>query len=203
MKFVLFTDETNILCKHENYVSLCELVNIELSKLSKWFSINKLSLNVRKTSYMLFGNRHVNNYIKICIDMEEMEKVHVTKFLGVYIDCRLDSKRHIGHITNKVSRSISIIYRASQKLNETALLMLYNTLILPYLSYCSEVWGRTVITNLNPLFVKKKFLRIIGRLGRHDHTKPLLLKFKILKLFDLFEYKASCFMYLVYLVEAA
>ena len=80
MKFLLFADDTNILCKHENYVSLCELVNIEMSKLSKWFSINKLSLNVKKTSYMLFGNRHVNNDIKICIDMEEIEKVHVTKF---------------------------------------------------------------------------------------------------------------------------
>ena len=75
--------------------------------------------------------------------------------------------------------------------------MLYNTLILPYLS---EVWGRTYITNLYPFFVKqKKFVRIIGRLSRHDHTTPFFLKFKILKLFDLFEYKASCFMYLVYL----
>ena len=126
MKFVLFADDTNILCKYENYVSLCELVNIELSKLSKWFSIDKLSLNVKKTSYMLFGNRHVNNDIKIRIDMEEIEKVHVTKFLGVYIDYRLDWKGHIHHIINKVSKSISIIYRASQKLNETALLMLYN-----------------------------------------------------------------------------
>ena len=71
--------------------------------------------------------------------------------------------------------------------------MLYNTLILPYLSYCSEVLGRTYITNLYPLFVKqKKCFRIIGRLSRHDHTTPLFLKFKILKLFDLFEYKASC-----------
>ena len=156
MKFVLFADDTNILCKHENYVSLCELVNIEMSKLSKWFSINKLSLNVEKTSYMLFGNRHVNNDIKIRIDMEEIEKVHVTKILGVYIDYRLDWKRRIDHIINKVSKGInkvskgiSIIHRVSQKLNETALLMLYNTLILPYLSYCSEVWGRTYITNLN------------------------------------------------------
>ena len=85
MKFVLFADDNNILCKHDNYVSLCELVNIELSKLSKWFSINKLSLNVTKTSYMLFGNRHVNrihNDIQIRIDMmEEIEKAHVTKIL--------------------------------------------------------------------------------------------------------------------------
>ena len=75
MKFVLFADDTNILCKHENYASLCELVNIELSELSKWISINKLSLNVKKTSHMLFGNRYVNNDIKNRIDMEEIEKV--------------------------------------------------------------------------------------------------------------------------------
>ena len=39
MKFVLFADDTNVLCKHDNYFSFCDLVNIELSKLSKWFSI--------------------------------------------------------------------------------------------------------------------------------------------------------------------
>ena len=41
MKFVLFADDTNILCNHYNYFSLCELVNIELSKLNKWSSVNK------------------------------------------------------------------------------------------------------------------------------------------------------------------
>ena len=65
---------------------------------------------------------------------------------------------------------------------------------------CSEVWGRTYKTNLNPLFVKQKnCLRIIGKLSRYDHTTPLFLKLKVLKLFDLCEYKAACFMYLVYL----
>ena len=77
--------------------------------------------------------------------------------------------------------------------------MLYNTLILPYISYCSEVWSRTYKTNVYPLFVKqKKFLRIIGILSRYDHTTPIFLKFNILKLFDMFEYKDVCFMYLVY-----
>ena len=75
---------------------------MELIKLNKWFSVNKLSLNIRKTSYMLFGNRHVNDDIQICIDMEDLEKVHVT-ILGVYTDYRLNWKRHIDHIMNKVS----------------------------------------------------------------------------------------------------
>ena len=71
MKFVLFADDTNILCKHDNYLSLCDLANMELIKLSKWFSVNKLSLNIKKkTSYMLFGNRHVNDDMQICNDRE-------------------------------------------------------------------------------------------------------------------------------------
>ena len=46
---------------------------------------------------------------------------------------------------------------------------------------------------------QKNFLRSIGKLSRYDHTTPIFLKFNILKLFDLLEYKAACFMYLVYL----
>ena len=72
-----------LLCNHYNYFSLCELVNIELSKLSKWFSVNKLSLNVRKTSYMIFGNRHVNNDIIICIDREDNRKGICNKIFRV------------------------------------------------------------------------------------------------------------------------
>ena len=129
-----------------------------------------------------------------------MNTLVASTLVRVYIDYRLDWKRHIDHIMNKVSKSISIIYRASQKLNGTAVLMLYNALILPYLSYCSEVWGRTYKINLNQLFVRQKnFLRIIDKLSRYDHATPPFLKSKILKLFNLFECKAACFMYLVYL----
>ena len=42
-------------------------VNNELSKLNEWFSINKLSLNVNKTNLMVFGNKHINETLKIRI----------------------------------------------------------------------------------------------------------------------------------------
>ena len=72
-EILLFADDTNILCKHDNYLSLCDMLNMELIKLSKWLSVNKLSLNIRKSSYMLFGNKHVNDDIQICIDREELD----------------------------------------------------------------------------------------------------------------------------------
>ena len=141
LKYVLFADDTNLLYEHENYETLCMNVNNELSKLNQWFSINKLSLNVKKTNFMVFGNKHINETLKIRINNEDIVKVSETKFLGIYLDFRLNWKKHIQNISNKVSKCIAIIYRASRVLNETALIMLYNTLVLPYFTYCSEVWG--------------------------------------------------------------
>ena len=77
--------------------------------------------------------------------------------------------------------------------------MLYNTLVLPYFRYCSEVWGRAYINNLYPLNIKQKqIVRIIAKIGRYDHTSPFFSKFKILKLFDLINMKIVCFMSLAY-----
>ena len=89
MKYVLFADDTNLLYEHENYETLCMNVNNELSKLNEWFSINKLSLNVKKTNFMVFGNKHMNEALKIRINNEVIVKVSETKFLGIYIDFRL------------------------------------------------------------------------------------------------------------------
>ena len=37
--------------------NLCECISRELNKLHVWLSVNKRSLNVDKTNYILFGNR--------------------------------------------------------------------------------------------------------------------------------------------------
>ena len=78
--------------------------------------------------------------------------------------------------------------------------MLYNTLVLPYFIYCSEVWGRAYRNNLYPLIVKQKHIaRIIAKIGRYDHTSPFFSNFKILKLFDLLDMEILSFdMFLAY-----
>ena len=55
VKLILFADDTVIFCS-ANYVEQLEnIVYCELSKLQLWFSINKLSLNIAQTNYMLFS----------------------------------------------------------------------------------------------------------------------------------------------------
>ena len=68
--------------EHENYETLCMNVNNELSKLNEWFSINRLSLNVKKTNFMVFENKHINEALKIRIKNEDIVKVNEKKVLG-------------------------------------------------------------------------------------------------------------------------
>ena len=108
LQFVLFADDTNIFCSDVNILDLCKNVSLELDKLNIWFAVNKLSLNVSKTNFILFGNRKYNGKVEIKINGINIERVYVTKFLGVLIDHQLNWKVHINHICNKVSRNIAI-----------------------------------------------------------------------------------------------
>ena len=54
LKFILFADDTNAFCSHKSLTELKQIVNTELVLLAEWFKTNRLSLNVKKTSYITF-----------------------------------------------------------------------------------------------------------------------------------------------------
>ena len=51
---ILFADDTIVLIVGHEYQKLIETLNEELCKVDKWLQANKLTLNIRKTHYMLF-----------------------------------------------------------------------------------------------------------------------------------------------------
>ena len=55
-KFILFADDTNMFYCNNDINELIRQTNAELDKLNVWFSVNRLSLNISKTNYMIFGN---------------------------------------------------------------------------------------------------------------------------------------------------
>jgi len=46
-----FADDTNMFIHDQNYKTLMQTVNENLSKLNDWLTVNKLSLNLNKTCY--------------------------------------------------------------------------------------------------------------------------------------------------------
>jgi len=102
--------------------------------------------------------------------------VNNARFLGVYIDEKLQWNEHINQISAKVSKNIGIWKKISQLLNTSVLLQLNNTLVLPYLNYCNLIWTAASETLLNKLQVlqKRLFELLISLLG--EHTQRLFIQ---------------------------
>ena len=76
------------------------------------------------------------------------------------------------------------------------LIMLYNTLILPHLSYCNIVWGNSSAANLNKLHIlQKRVVRYITNAERCEHSAPLFKNLDLLNIFDIYRYQLGSFMY--------
>ena len=67
-----------------------------------WLSVNKLSLNIKKTYYIVFTLKNVIKISNICNDVQiniiSVSKVEVTKFIGVYIDSKLRWPSHLKYL---------------------------------------------------------------------------------------------------------
>ena len=85
-----------------------------------------------------------------------IERVFQFNFLGVVLASTLKWDKHIGHVSLKVSRVIGVLFRLKHIYPQEVLLTLYNTLILPHLSYCILVWGSKIQTNHRLHLLKKK-----------------------------------------------
>ena len=198
VKFILFADDTNIYSSGFDLKELYVYINKELEKFNEWFALNKLSLNVSKTNFMRFGNIHSNVKIELRIGDKEIEEVFVTKFLGVLMDNKLNWKEHICMIKSKLAKSNAIIYRASEYLDTFSLKILYCSLFMPYISYCSEIRGKTYITYIKSLYLlQKKVVRTMSKVGRLYHTNALFIDLKLIKLCDLIDLKIAIIVFKV------
>ena len=77
-------------------------VNTEIQKISRWLKINKLSLTIKKTNYIIFNSKQklINYKLNIKLDNIQIEQVSFTKFLGVIINENLTWENRIKVVKN-------------------------------------------------------------------------------------------------------
>ena len=203
---ILFADDSNLtstLCSFNvsltdtsyNKTQLSNNINKELQAIQIWLEINKLSLNVKKTKFMVFHHRqrNISNFIPdVEINGQAIECVTEFIFLGLTLDENLSWNAHIQKISNKVSRSLGVIRRLKRFLPSHILRLLYNSLILPHLQYATLTWGFKT-SRLAQL--QKRAIRIISLSKYNAHTEPIFKQLKLLKLEDIFKTKALIFYY--------
>jgi len=159
LELILFADDTNLFMSDASLDRLITTVNSDLTRLANWFAINRLSLNVTKTNFILFtnvGKCYDKSKITVMFNGTLVTQVQCSKFLGVYIDEHLKWATHVQQVASKVSRNVGILQKLRYIIPQYCLMMLYNCFILPYLQYCCIVWGCIGMTTLNPLILLQK-----------------------------------------------
>jgi hypothetical protein len=186
LTFIMFADDTNIFISGKNLNNIATITNNELNIINTWFSANLLSLNIKKTNYILFGNKKHPD-ISLSINNEKIERVYQTKFLGVIIESHLKWNAHITTVANKISKTIGILNKAKHVLATNHLKMLYHSLIEPYLNYCCIVWASPEKNcALETLFkLQKRSVRTVCFAAYRAHSKPLFNKLAVLNIYDL------------------
>ena len=114
----MFADDTNLFLKHKNLHTLFDIANQDLLKINGWFISNELLLNVGKTKFFIFHSLNKKDDIPLIITKlnqihnQHNKRVDSIKLLGVLPNESGLWKTHIKRIEEKLSKSISLLYKA-------------------------------------------------------------------------------------------
>ena len=83
-------------------------MNEEVKNIVDWLRINKLSINLKKTHFMIFRKKRQKLVVdeELIINNIKIDQVKSTKFLGVVIDHHLTFQQHILYLKGKISRGL-------------------------------------------------------------------------------------------------
>ena len=112
LSFCLFADDTNMLFADNNLRSLEATVNNELKNVCDWLTANKLTLNTKKSYFVIFRPRQKKLEYEVNLTvignntdtLTSLECKEYVKYLGVLIDSHLSWKFHIDYVAFKLSK---------------------------------------------------------------------------------------------------
>ena len=132
MHFVHFADDTTVFASDIDINNVHAIVNRELVGVDKWLKADRFSLNVSKTSYMIFSNQ--KNASDIRIRDSILTKVSTVKFLGVTLEENLTFNDHVKNVNTKLSKSVGIMMRLHCQLPADIMVKLYYYLVYSHLT---------------------------------------------------------------------
>ena len=204
LNFILYADDTTLTfplcsfthCDDFTTDSVSDAINRELTAISNWLSVNRLSLNSSKTKFMVFHNYQKimcdDDIPKLIINDSVIERVREFSFLGLTINESLNWNSNCSKLAYKISRTLGVMNRLKRYLAFSALKLMYDSFILPHLQFGITYWG---FETSRILKLQKRAMRIMTLSKYNAHTEPLFKELKLLKVKDIFDVQCMKFWY--------
>ena len=142
-KIIMYAHDRVIYYQHKDIASIEKALSSDFNLLSNWMEKNELILNLKKgkTEVMLFGTNSrlskQNQNVKISYRANEINCTETYKYLGVNLDPTLNLGEHFSYVYKKASSRLRLLRRIRPQLTNIAALRVYQSLIIPIITYCS------------------------------------------------------------------
>ena len=197
--FRIFADDTGIFCHSNDLKTLIKKAEQIIGNVNKWFTANKLTLNVDKTSFIIFRSKRntINNlpdtigYDNIVINRESK-----IKYLGLTLNEHLSWDIHTNEICNKLKSLFPLFYNIRQYLDKENVRNIYYTMIYSRIKYGSIITGQTTNDNINRIqTMQNRLLKVLLYKNFYFSTNKLHNELSILKFSDLINQETLSFVY--------
>ena len=109
-------------------------------RLTDWFKANKLTVNINKTVFILFGNKN-EKLENISISEDVIDHSENTKLLGLWIDENLNWTKHCNTLITKLKRNLALVHNTRNLFNQSTLKLIYHAHLQSHINYGLVIWG--------------------------------------------------------------
>lgn len=194
-KCILFADDISIVVatdKKQNTIGdhECE-INNTISTLTHWLDINHLKINLNKSVYIQFNHTN-NNKNNIKLNINKLNEVTHTKFLGIIIDKDINWKLHVDNVSTRINKFVYALKQVKNVTNIKTAIISYHAYVESILRYGVIVWGNS--TDMTRAFIaQKKCIRAICGIKPDDSCRPMFKKLCLLPLPCIYIYEICIF----------
>ena len=143
-----FADDTNLLNISPTIKMMNKKLNADLKALNNWLLANKISLNNGKTELIVFRNNTTSPAeLKIKMNGTKLTPSNVIKYLGVFIDEKLNWKFHLTQLSTQLIRANSMLALIRHHVPKQTLLSIYHGVFSSHLNYGCQIWGQAINNN--------------------------------------------------------
>jgi hypothetical protein len=183
-RFIMYADDTTCLIPYTNHNDGVLIANSECEKITLWFYVNRLALNVQKCNVVFFSLCRNIHYYTVLLNRQIVNQVDSVKFLGCYIDAQMNWHVHVNHVALCMSKGVAMLRFVNRIFPQYVKRMLYFAYVYSFMTYCLPAWGGTHSTYVDRVrIMQKRAIRLISDAPLFAHTVPLASQQRLL-LFD-------------------
>ena len=158
LKCVIYADDTVIYVPGKDMFIIESRLSADMERIMHWCTNNELMLNFKKgkTEAMLFGTSKrllgQSDSLNISFAFQSVTCITTYRYLGVVLDGTLNLNSYNDMVYKKSTSRLRILYKLRPLINVHCANAIYQSMILPLLTYCGTLQLNITQTQRNRLF---------------------------------------------------